>query len=680
MTEGSSNTFARQRVGRQFDCAAFLLMVALALGAYTTSTHTWMIGTVLYYGWVILWGWRNIKLHCDEHGKPFDKLGAGFWVTWVRVALLGALIGILGQLDALDKYPWLAVSLYGWLMLLDAVDGTAARASGTVSEFGARLDNHSDALGILAASMVAIYLQVLPWAYLSLSGSYLLFHAGLELRSRFGYPVFRDRMMNSFHNRYFAGVHMLVLALALIPGSDPYVMSWTAMVGLGLLLLCFVRDWLLVSGTLDGMSGSFGAYWRRVASFVIRQVGPMVRIVLLIIIVVQFESVDLGVGLTLLFVAAGALGRTGSLCLVGAHAFGWLVLPLWAVGPVVFVAWLGPGMGSLCRFDDAVYLERRADVSGYGLGVALFIAMLFGASLLYACQPDLVSETWSVIRKVGWRGATVVGGLNFLILVALSLRSYWVLKALRASLGLVGWFRVRQVGFLVSFLTPGPQIGGEPAQVWLMCRQGVSTSDAIGVTAVDKLADFVLNAAFLLFSVLILGAMDIRSHDVFITGLADWVWPIAAGSVLTTLCAYTAYRVGLFRLSWVQSIKKSWSDLSGVPRLSWSLLGLTGTLAWALMFIEWWAIWWLLGAQVPALVALATFLATRFALWTPVPGGLGVLEAGVVGVSVMLGVDVSVALAVCAVARLRDMGLIAFAALNAAAEVALLKEELSGTS
>ena len=74
MTEASTSACSSPRIRREFDAAAFCLVALVAVAAFITSNHSWMVGTGLYYTWVFLWGRRNLTLHCDEQGDELVLL------------------------------------------------------------------------------------------------------------------------------------------------------------------------------------------------------------------------------------------------------------------------------------------------------------------------------------------------------------------------------------------------------------------------------------------------------------------------------------------------------------------------------------------------------------------------------------------------------------------------------
>lgn len=91
---------------------------------------------------------------------PHARLGPGNVLTLLRGAGVAALAGLALALAAGGAWGpqagWAAVGLAAVLVALDGIDGRAARASGTASAFGARLDVETD-LALMAV------LAVLAW-------------------------------------------------------------------------------------------------------------------------------------------------------------------------------------------------------------------------------------------------------------------------------------------------------------------------------------------------------------------------------------------------------------------------------------------------------------------------------------------------------------------------------------
>ena len=166
-------------------------------------------------------------------------------VTAVRGAAVAVLAGFVVSGRPGDLLAWLPALLFAGEALLDAVDGALARATGTTSAFGARLDTEADALALLVGSVVAVRFGVAPVFYLAVGLARYVFVAGLAVRRYRGNPVFDLPERES--RQSLAAAQMLVLALVLVPALEPTLSRVLATAGMVPFLLGFARDWLLVT-------------------------------------------------------------------------------------------------------------------------------------------------------------------------------------------------------------------------------------------------------------------------------------------------------------------------------------------------------------------------------------------------------------------------------------------------
>lgn len=175
-------------------------------------------------------------------------LGAANRVTILRLAIFGALAGYGLSLPFTGEVPgWAPCLAYAAAATLDFLDGALARRAGSESAFGARLDAESDALGMAAASGIAVLaLGTLPLWHLAAGFARYLYGAGLALERR---PV-RPLAPSPFRRR-LAGFQMGMLAVCLAPGIEP---DWATPSALALgvpFLLGFLRDYCFVTGRGD---------------------------------------------------------------------------------------------------------------------------------------------------------------------------------------------------------------------------------------------------------------------------------------------------------------------------------------------------------------------------------------------------------------------------------------------
>ena len=189
---------------------------------------------------------------------PPAPLGIANRLTLIRLAVFAALAGAAlsapVSADArLALGEWIPCLAYGAAALADFADGALARRTKSASAFGARLDAEADALGMAAASGIAVLGSgVLPLWYLAAGLGRYLFGAALFFEARWGRRL-RDLPPSPFRRR-LAGFQMGLLAVCLAPGIEP---EWAlpSTVALGVpFLLGFGRDYLIASGRLDPAS------------------------------------------------------------------------------------------------------------------------------------------------------------------------------------------------------------------------------------------------------------------------------------------------------------------------------------------------------------------------------------------------------------------------------------------
>jgi phosphatidylglycerophosphate synthase len=157
--------------------------------------------------------------------KPSSMPGPANVVTGARFALAGA----VGVAALADGPRWLLGALVTLALLTDLVDGRLARATGTVSELGARLDQEADALLILVLSAVAA--TDLGWWVLAIGLARYVFGAVFALVPQLRTPPTRPR----FWCKTVAVLVGVVLAtVVVLPVPD---LVATAAVGVVALLL-----------------------------------------------------------------------------------------------------------------------------------------------------------------------------------------------------------------------------------------------------------------------------------------------------------------------------------------------------------------------------------------------------------------------------------------------------------
>lgn len=265
--------------------------------------------------------------------------------------------------------------------------------------------------------------------------------------------------------------------------------------------------------------------------------------------------------------------------------------------------------------------------------------------------------------------------LNLIVLVLLATRWRILTRALGLGISLLQILGVRQAGALISFVTPGPQFGGEPLQVlWLWRRYRVPGPTALLAVGLDRFFELLVNFSVLLVAALLLlgsGATPGMDWSLLSVGLFGiMLLMVGAVSVLVVrpmwLRRFVRNQVGhwqqhprLKRLGEHRAeISQQLHRLTADRRSALGFAMLASCLAWAGMIVEF---WFLLGlAQVPFDVTdfILLFTVMRLAFLLPLPGGIGSLEAGLFWSFQALGLPLSMAASTVVLMRARDLSLL----------------------
>ncbi len=266
----------------------------------------------------------------------------------------------------------------------------------------------------------------------------------------------------------------------------------------------------------------------------------------------------------------------------------------------------------------------------------------------------------------------ILAGVNLLVFVLIAFRWEIILRSMGASVPISKLVRYRLTSFGVSYFTPGPQFGGEPAQVALLTRNhGVQTARAISSVYLDKLLELLVNILVIaagMALVLNTGFQNAYIENGSVTPV--FVLGVIPAAHLAALGAkrYPA-RWLVQGLGWLRS-QKEWirtganllinaeeqiaEFLYKSPK-SLLLAISVSFLSWAMMVLEYLLMIRFLGLELNPVQAVFAFVLSRLAFLAPLPGGLGALEASQVFAMQTMGLTAASGLAVSLLMRFRDV-------------------------
>lgn len=300
-----------------------------------------------------------------------------------------------------------------------------------------------------------------------------------------------------------------------------------------------------------------------------------------------------------------------------------------------------------------------------------FVPLASGLLLVCITLRDLdLGSVRTSLTALSPAGVSALVAINVLAIVAFSSRWAVLLRGLGATVPLANAVLMRVAAFGVSFVTPGPQFGGEPVQVALISgAHGVPLHVAVASVTLDKAIELLANAAFLAVGV---GLWFL--HGPVSSSLPLGSALVAGALLLLPLAYLAALGSGARPFAWLARIlrlRAKWRDLVGnAEALASSLCRdrpavlrralLASSFAWAVQIAEFWWMLVVVGVSPSVVDAILLLTLLRVAFLMPFPGGLGAVEAALVVGFAALGWPTSEAVACLLWIRARDAGLAAF--------------------
>jgi uncharacterized protein (TIRG00374 family) len=260
--------------------------------------------------------------------------------------------------------------------------------------------------------------------------------------------------------------------------------------------------------------------------------------------------------------------------------------------------------------------------------------------------------------------------LVFNIGLALLMAGRWwlILGTLGHKIPYLALIRYRFASFAVSYFTPGPQFGGEPLQVLaLRARHGVPGTTGTASVSLDKLLEMIANFSFLVIgiSVALAGAwLPEEWHGTGMTvALSLLIFPLLylilmlnGRHPLTALIDQLPEKLGQNWL--VQNLRLVECEMSMFCTtrpgtvIAATLISVS---VWVGMVGEYWLLTWFLGLRLTLSESISAMVAARLSFLTPLPGGLGALEASQMLALRLLEQPESLGIGLALLIRFRDI-------------------------
>lgn len=300
----------------------------------------------------------------------------------------------------------------------------------------------------------------------------------------------------------------------------------------------------------------------------------------------------------------------------------------------------------------------------------LAILLVLGGLIAWALRHVPLAEIWHTVRRLQPGQILILLGVNTMLYVLVSLRWWIIVRAEAGHVPYLPLLVVRVAVFGVSYFTLGPQIGGEPLQVFsLQRRYQVTFARATATVLLDKLLEFLVD-----FLLLALGLTAVLQAGLYKAGGGRFPAALFLPFLLAFippvhlfLLYHRRYPLTwiLHRLPFQSRFTRPVRFLRAAERLAGSfcqrhlraLLAALGVslLAGAGMLADYALMTSFLGIQLPFWKTVAGWTAGWLAFLFPLPGGLGVLEASQVFALGAFGIPAAAALGLAVLMRGRDL-------------------------
>ena len=264
--------------------------------------------------------------------------------------------------------------------------------------------------------------------------------------------------------------------------------------------------------------------------------------------------------------------------------------------------------------------------------------------------------------------------VNLLIIAVFVQRWSCLATGFDHDLGFVNLLLLRQAGQSSSFITPGPQFGGEPLQVYLLWRRFLlSPASSILLVTADRFYELWIN-----FAVLLLGVLFLLFSESALLNLSSIAMILSILVIALSLLIWILIKrsekieklIDNFAAKWLQSarlseMKVQWENFNSSLKIllenTYSLslaLGLS-IAGWLLTFVELYLVLGFFNISLNLEDLIMLMVMMRLAFLLPLPGGFGTLEAAVFWSFNHLHLPLAGAAAMLALIRTRDILMVA---------------------
>jgi len=314
--------------------------------------------------------------------------------------------------------------------------------------------------------------------------------------------------------------------------------------------------------------------------------------------------------------------------------------------------------------------KARSRLGSLWLRYALWLGLPL--ALAWVLRDVSLAELGEALRELTPGEVALLAAVNLLVVLAFSGRWWALLRARGLRLPYLPLSAYRLAAFAVSYFTPGTHFGGEPLQVHLVHqREDVPLAMATASVVLDKTIEMIANFAFLAIGLAMVVRLGLQpTGSGLVLRVASLLLLIIPAAYLIAAWrgkrpgTWAATKSGLrgkgsgWRARMVSALEESEREVAVAAQKApvGILAGAAfSALSWGLLLLEWAMALRFLEIDLSAGEVVAVVTAARLALFVPLPGAAGALEASLLFAVTALGYSEAQALSLALVIRVRDV-------------------------
>ena len=295
--------------------------------------------------------------------------------------------------------------------------------------------------------------------------------------------------------------------------------------------------------------------------------------------------------------------------------------------------------------------------------IQLILWLVAGGLIWLSFRQVSLPELLATLQLIEWWQYILFILANGLVLLFKYLRWWMILRYQQYKIPFLALAGIRQAAFAVSTITPGPQFGGEPVQILALTHHyQVPSAQATASVLLDRTIELTVS-----FSFIITGALLVLAQHQL--GLSPFALGIVGLGLVTPLGYLMCLRFKRRPLSYllrpfsklhtlIASSEQEMSRFLGQGNGRLTILLLLSFIGFIAQIGEYWLILHILDVPLQLMRFITLFTVVRLSLFIPTPAGLGAVESGQVLAFSLLGLQLTSAVSVTILMRIRDVLLI----------------------